>query len=172
MSKVIIVKYPDKGVAIIHPASIYGDEEGKVPYAQEKALIPFLAQGLEWFVIDKADLPSKVGLDSREQLYWDGNEVKIDSDYSKILMHDGTIRRKHMKWLNEQINTELQKTSPDLLKIQRWQNEYRICKEKKPKHFSRDVFWLEKALIGLERSPNEKSEIRQALQSKINELKK
>ena len=143
-------------------------EDGKIPYAECKALIPFA--GLPWVVMDKSDIPPKTSVATREQFYWDGDEIKVDTDFSVVLMHDHTIKKKHLTHLNSQIDAELAKQTPNVVELIRLQREYQTVKERKTSGYNKDPFWINIALASLSRSQKDTTIIEQKLQQKKQEL--
>ena len=175
MSKIIIVKKEDGGVIKITPnQSKYGDEDGKIPYSECKALQPYIDEGLEWFICDHEDLPSKSDCESRKQLYHDGDSVKVDTDWSIRLMPDQLIKKKYLSRLNKKIDDELEKSSPDAVELLKLFRLYTSCKERKAGVHNEDSFWVKTALENLEESVedgnHDKKSIRTKLKQKIKEL--
>jgi len=174
MKNTIIIKKPDLGVIRLIPnLDKYG--EGKKPFSECKGLKPYLDQGLEWFVCDNNELPSKSTLESRKQWYHDGNTVKADLSWEIRLMPDQLIKRKHIKRLQAQIDEELSKENSDPIALMKLQRKCDQCKEKKAGPHNEDVFWLEIAKINLDervaKGEEDKLVIREKLQDKIQELK-
>lgn len=174
MSKIIIVKKNDGGVAKVIPNhNKYGDD--KITYSECKGLKPYIEQGLEWFLCDNDDLPSKEGLESRKQLYHDGNSVKVDTDWSIRLMPDQLIKKKYLKKLSEKIDAELDSNVQDPINVIKLQRQYEVCKSKKAGIHNEDCFWTELALDSLDSrvtgGESDKPKIREKLNAKIQELK-
>lgn len=175
MSKIIIIKKEDGGVVKITPnQSKYGDEDGKIPYSECKALQPYIDEGLEWFICDHEDLPSKSDCESRKQLYHDGNSVKIDTDWSIRLMPDQLIKKKHLARLCKKIDAELEKETPCPISLAKLQRSHSICKDKKAGVNNDDHFWSKIALENLDdheaSGGEEKKTICEKLKAKIKEL--
>lgn len=179
----IIVKKPDSGVIIINfNEEKYGPEykeipddliEGKIniirPYEECKGLKPYIELGYEWFLsdqpIDKSDL------ESRKQLYHDGDVVKKDISWEKSLMPDQLIKKKHLKKLGEDLDIELNSEAPDPIKTIKLQREIDKCKDHKAGVHNEDCKWCEIALEGLKHADIPKPEIEKKLKDKIKELK-
>lgn len=159
----IIVKKNDGGVIIIHPnQEKFGD--GLKPYSECKTLKKYIDDGFEWFVTDQAI--DKSDLESRTQLYWDGDEVKKDLLWEKRLMPSFLVKKKHIKSVNEKIDSELAKDESDVISALKLQREKEKCENEKC-----ELFWAEKALEGLDRAEVDKPVIRQKLEEKITKLK-
>lgn len=170
----IIIKKEDGGIIKLIPNhNKYGDN--KIPYSECKGLKPYIEQGLEWFLCDNDNLPSKEGLESRKQLYHDGDSVKVDTDWSVRLMPDQLIKKKHLKKLSEKIDAELDSNVQDPINVIKLQRQYEFCKSKKAGVHNEDNFWSELALENLdarvENGESDKKTIRKKLKEKIKELK-
>ena len=180
--KQIIVKKPDGGVMIISPnLDKYGD--GLKPFSEEKALQKYIDPNHpefvgvvhDWFIADEK--PSKVGLESRKQLYHDGtNEIKKDLNWEVRLMPDHVIKKKYLKKLDDEVGAELAQENPDLTKIFKCQHALEKHKAIEATNQNDDSLWLEKAIEGLDAKvasgEPDKPKIRKILKDKIKQLKK
>lgn len=184
----IIVKKSDLGVVIIHPhADKYGPEFKEVyqdgvlvrtirPYSECKGLQKyinpdhpeFIGEVCEWFWQDESI--DKSSIESRKQLYHDGNSVKADSDWSVRIMPDQLIKQKHIKALNAELDTHLD--NDDALNALKKQREIEKAKVIKAGWHNEECFWAEKALQGLSRASKDKPIIREKLERIISEKQK
>lgn len=163
MSEVIIVKKIDLGVIQIVPNhEKFGD--GKRPYSELPALKKYIDEGLEWFVMDHSKFPSKDGLESRQQIYHDGNEIKVDTNWEIRLMPIHLIKEKHLEFLDDKIDLELDKPSPDPIVIAKLQRE-----KEKAQDFT-EKQWYEQAMKDMDEQGVQKPVITDKLQVKIASL--
>lgn len=136
------------------------------PYSECKALQPYIEQGFEWFwqdeQVDKSDI------ESRKQLYHDGNQIKKDLSWEIKLMPDQLIKKKHTRALNAELEIHL--SNNDTLNALKKQREIEKIKDIKAGPHNEDSFWLQKSLDGLSRASIDKPIIRKKLQDKIAEL--
>ena len=131
--------------------------------------------GVEVCFCNKSELPDLKKIESRKQLFHDGNNVKVDVAWEKNLMPDQLIKRKHLKKLHDKIREELSKESPDTIKISKFQHEYADHSNIKAGIHNEDSHWAELSLKKLdEKVANgepDKPIIREKLLGKINQLK-
>lgn len=165
MTKCIILKYPDLSIQIIEPNPIkYGDDEGKLPWTECKAFKHFEHLNLPYSIVDKANiLQIKKNTESPEQLYWNGDEIKVDESWEIKLMPESLIKKKHILRISNKIEKEISKQNPDLLKL----FKYKIEKENFSK-LSKDKVYKQ-ALINMDEDGINKPVIRQKILEKIGE---
>ena len=150
MSKKIIVKKNDGGIIILIPnENKYGKGKGKKGYSECKGLKKYIDQGLGWFLTDE-DI-DKSDLESRKQLYHDGDTIKKDINWELRLMPDQLIKRKSL------------------------QKNFSFSDfEKRAKAHNDDPYWLNKAIEGLDdrvsKGEADKPLIRQKINDRLNEL--
>ncbi|NIQ92437.1 MAG: hypothetical protein GWN93_27030 [Deltaproteobacteria bacterium] len=147
------------------------------PYSESSGLqryinpdhVNFVGEIHEWFLydgeIDKSDL------ESRKQLYWEGDEIKKDYAWEKRLMPNQLIKRKHIKRLRKKVGDELARTSPNPIDAIAKLLELDECRIEKAGTSNEELFWVEKAVANLDEDGHDKPEIRKKLQDKIKELK-
>lgn len=150
----IIVKNEDRSVSIIHPnQKKYG--EGKRPYSE----YPTLTKESVWFwtdqKIDKSDL------ESRAQLYWDGESVKKDIGWDVAVMPVDVLCRKHRSRCDKKLDDELAKEAPDPIKIAKIQREKEKCLSWTDKE------WYQQALKNMDEDGHDKKLIRKKLKEKL-----
>ena len=124
MAKVVVIKDPDGQVHIIRtPEGKYSDEDlPNLPSVKEFVEVggSFYRAGTTFYIANESSLPSKSGLESREQLYHDGsNEVKVDVNWENVVMPRHIILGKCRKRRVQEIKEESLKESPDVVKIAR-----------------------------------------------------
>lgn len=180
----ILVRKPDGGIIIVIPNhDKYGDEEGKRPFSECRGLARYIddthpefdmSMGvLPWELIEQSDIPSKEGLDSRRQLIWkeDGNgkiTYRRDESWECRVMCCDVLKKKHIKRLNKQIDSEHEKDAPDIVKISKAMREKEKCKDWS------ELEWYKHAIKQLDdrvsSGESDKPLIRQKLNDKIYEL--
>ena len=159
--KKIIIKNKEGGIKIVYPnPKKYG--EGKLPIEECKALDGLFDD--DWFVTDQEI--DKSDMESRKQLYLDGETIKKDLTWEKRLMPDHIIKKRELSKLNDKIKLELDPAKKIGLFL-----ELEEMKKKKAGSHNEDVFWSEIALAGLETASMDKPDIKKKLQDKIKELK-
>ena len=111
-NKVVIFKKPDLGIIKLHfNENKFGD--GKRDIKEDSLFQKYVKMGYDYFVSDIRDIPSKKEIESRRQLYHDGNTVKIDTRWEHRLMQDQLIKSKHIAKLNSRLDELLSKKSAD-----------------------------------------------------------
>lgn len=180
MTTKIIVKNLDQSIVILVPnPKRYSVDEleissGKKLHVEKcRGLKKYKDQGLEWFITD--DLIDKSDLETREQLYHDGDSIKKDLSWEVMLMPDHVVKNRSIKDLEEKIDTELSKPTPQELEVFRLNREISKLKEKKVNFYGHSLEWLSKAMEGLDQrvydGKADKTLIRQKLLAKMEELK-
>lgn len=176
MTKKVIVKKDDGGIIVICPVlEKFGDEDGKRPFSDLPALKEY--PGLEWYVteedIDKSDL------ESRKQLYWEDNgdgttAIKKDLAWEKRVMPDQLIKKKLIERMDSEIDELLLADTPDPVVVLSKQREMDKIKKLKAGPQNEDVYWMNKAIEGLDKKvakgEEDKPQIREKIQQKINDL--
>lgn len=165
--KIIVIKKPDDGVIVIIPNSKkYGDSFGQLPLEKCKAIRHHIERGLEWFICDHVELPSKKTHESRKQWYHDGNTVKVDHNWEKRLMPPHCIKSRHLGKTNLKLEAEISKGKPDTIVISG------LILEKEKCQSMTELDWYGKALENLNQrvsvGETDKPIIRQKLMEKLN----
>lgn len=132
----------------------------------------FVGEICEWFItdehIDKSDL------ESRKQLYCDGQKIKKDLEWKIRLMPDQLIKRKHLNKLHSKIDEELEKQNPDSIALMKLHQEREFWKSKKCGAHNDCKETSKLALKNLDKKVSDgepdKPVIRQKLLAKIAEL--
>lgn len=162
----IVIKKKDGGVAIIHPnLEIYGDGNNLKPFSEEVSLKKYLSEGHSYFLCSDDEIPSKLNLESRKQLYHDGDAIKIDSAWEVRIMPTALIKQKHHAKLDTKLDAELEKPSPDIVSLMKMQREKDASKN------WTDEEWHLQALKNLDekvqKGEPDKPVIRKKLQEKL-----
>lgn len=157
------------------------------PYTEEKALQKYIDPNNPEFVGEVHDYvivdtkPSKVGLESRKQLYWelDGNGntvIKQDLAWEKRLMPDQVIKKKHLDSLKARVETMLGADIVDPVELTRAQHEHTKIKDMKAGPQNENPFWINLALTNLDKrvakGESDKPNVREKLLAKKQEMEK
>lgn len=169
--KQIVIKKDNNDIEIITPNyDIYSDEpkyengiQTKWPYSEVKSI-----DGRNYFLIDFGSI-DKTDIDCFEQLYWENDEngntqIKKDHNWEQRLMPKFLIKIKHTKRLESKLDIELNKQTPDVVKIVKLQEE----KEKIRDWDDKKCY--EQALANLVEDGHNKQTIVEMLNKKIQEL--
>lgn len=117
----------------------------------------------QWFLTDQEI--DKSDLESRKQLYVDGETIKKDLDWEKRLMPDQLIKKKEIAGISKKMKTET-----DPVKIAVFMSDLEEIKSKEAGIDNEEKYWAEKALAGLDRAEKDKPEVRTKLEQKIQDL--
>ena len=173
-NKVIIFKKPDLGII-----QLYVNEkkfgEGKRDFKEDPIFQKYIKMGYDYFVTDVKNIPSKKGIESRKQLYHDGDKIKVDSKWEHRLMPDQLIKKKHIDRLNSKLDNHLSGKNPDTIEVLRIHREIDKHKSIKAGPQNEDTHWLNIAHQNLDENVknghNDKNNIRKLLNEKISEIK-
>lgn len=132
--------------------------------------IPSDLQGLDYIIMNLEDLPEQKEGFYHEQLHFEGDSLRVDSQWNKQLMPPFLIKQKHLKKIDEKLDLELQKVDPDMVELIKLNRN----KEKIPSF--NDLQMLELALQGLDErvrgGESDKPIIREKLNNKIRDLRR
>lgn len=160
MSKILIIKKADGGIVRIIPnAEKYGED--KKLLHQCKAASVYIQDGNTFFEMEQSDFPDKSKLESRCQLYHEGDSIKIDSAWERRVMPCQLIKSKEIKYQTALIDAELAKEAPDAVELVRAQRKIEQVKT------MTDVETYEMAIENLARAEVAKPEIEAKLQEKV-----
>lgn len=172
--KVVIFKKPDLGIIKIH----YHEDkfgEGKRDFREDRVFKKYLEMGYDYFVTDMKNIPSKKGIESRKQLYHDGDEVKFDSKWEYRLMPDQLIKSKHITRLNSKLDKLLSSKNADPIEALRIAREIEKHKAVAAGPHNTDLHWLKVADSNLDErvksGESDKPKIRKAIKAKLEDLK-
>lgn len=98
------------------------------------------------------------------QFYYSNNELKFDKDWDECLMSKDVIHKREVDKILLENKEEIEKQSPDVVKIYR--NNQSIEELKKLKHDNNEKAFYEKALANLEKE-NKKPKIQAKLRKKL-----
>lgn len=147
--------------------------EGRRDFLEHPTIKTRLAQAKGWFPINFEvwkSIKSHPSLETREQIYYDGNNLKIDLPWEVMLMPPSVVKDRHIKKLNQKIQDQLNSENYDVIKILALNHEKDTCEDWDT------LRWYERALVNIDErvlnGESDKPTIRQKLQAQINELKK
>ena len=181
---ILVAKKPDLGVKIFHLNPMkyvltdedetidIGEGEHKISivkrksYKKSKAYKAVQSEGLDHFVTNQAI--DKSDIESRKQLYHDGNEIKKDLLWEKRLMPDNLVKRKHVQYCEKcfKENVEAGKLDQAL----RFMADLNDAKREKASGHNQSKYWADKALAGLKRAEKDKPKIKAQLEKIKSEL--
>ena len=176
-TKAIVIVKPDGGVKFksildeARRAEIEAYEEADI--AKYPGFEQYIEAGcqvvlLDWSAVRAAKAAPK---DSRKQIYFDGRELKIDTDWNIRVMPDQVVKQKAMAKLDASIEAakvEADKTTAIDLMVQK------IELEKVKAGPIHSEFWLKESIKGLDANVTlgepDKPEIREQINSMIQEI--
>lgn len=173
----VAFKKPDKGVIVLTLHERFGTTPDKVPYTESKGFKHYADLGYPHFIVSPEDrLEAFSGLESRRQIYHEGNKLKKDLEWSVRLMPDQLIKRKLLNRIKKEMSEEAAKPEGNLQKFIKLMDQMNQTQEKKAGILNEDCFWCEKALEGLDarvaKGEADKPEVRKLLKKRIKELEK
>jgi len=146
--------------------------EGKRDFLEHPTFKTRLSQAKGWFPINFEvwkSIKSHPNLETREQIYYDGNNLKIDLPWEIMLMPLQVIKDRHIKKLNQKIQDQLNSANHDVIKILTLNQEKDVCKSWD------DLRWDQQALINLDErvsdGDEDKPNIREQLLVIIQQIK-
>ncbi len=117
-------------------------------------------------------LPDSANGNFIEMFYIEGEcslaNLKQDTTWEKVLMPTFLVKEKHLKSIDDSLNSELSKASPDPIAALKLSQQKEAAKKLNPQENEKEL--LEIAFAGLARSPIDKPLIREKLQARIDEL--
>lgn len=171
----LVVNEETKGVMFLAAADREMIAEAESMSDEEACTLPCLATyieaGLKISLIHKdavAEIKAAAP-ESRKQIYWNGSELAIDTEWNNKVMPDRVIRARAITKKEAAIAAELAKEEPDSLALTTMSlalNEYQVNKPRD----QHSIYWLEKGLEGLDERVSENEGDKPAIREKIAEL--